>query len=307
MGRRAIDLTGQRFGRWTVLYRNGSDSQRNAMWYCRCDCGKEKNVSGKMLRSGISQSCGCLKHERIIESNIERGKKVKVGDKYGALIIKEVKPLKLLCECDCGTTRWFNKNDVINGHIKTCGCGIGLINPAYIDETGNRYGHLTVIKEAGRNKEGRVMWECLCDCGNTKITLGKSLRAGLVQSCGCIHSTGEQKINNILSILNINFISQKSFQDLRNDSNNLLFVDFYLPDYNVIIEYQGKQHYTYKNGKGWNNKQNFMKTQKHDNIKRQYCLKHNIRLIEIPYTDFDKINEKYILYLLEGNNESGYY
>lgn len=303
MGRRAIDLTGQRFGRWTVLYRNGSDSQRNAMWYCRCSCGKEKNISGKMLRSGISQSCGCLKHERIIESNIERGKKIKVGDKYGALTIKEVKPLKLLCECDCGTTRWFNKNDVISGHIKTCGCGIGLINPAYIDETGNKYGRLTVIEDAGRDKNGRVLWKCKCDCGNYKIALGKSLRAGLVQSCGCLHSLGEQKINNILTQLHINFIPQKSFDDLKSNLEFPLFFDFYLIDYNITIEYQGEQHYRCNN-RGWNNPTHLQKIQERDELKRQYCKEHNITLIEIPYTDFKKINEEYILNLLEANNEN---
>lgn len=49
-----IDMTGQRFGRWTVLEHAGG-----TRWLCRCDCGTEKPVSGDTLRSGRSKSCGC--------------------------------------------------------------------------------------------------------------------------------------------------------------------------------------------------------------------------------------------------------
>ena len=59
MGKRAIDLTGQRFGRYTVLERAGSDTYRASMWHCRCDCGTERIVRGKNLKSGAIVSCGC--------------------------------------------------------------------------------------------------------------------------------------------------------------------------------------------------------------------------------------------------------
>lgn len=58
------DLTGQRFGRWTVLYQ--AESRRDSrgyplvMWHCLCDCGVEKDVLGETLRNGRSKSCGCL-------------------------------------------------------------------------------------------------------------------------------------------------------------------------------------------------------------------------------------------------------
>lgn len=44
---------------------------------------------------------------------------------------------------------------------------------------------LTIISEAGRNKEGRDMWLCRCDCGKEKVILGKSMRSGFTTSCGC--------------------------------------------------------------------------------------------------------------------------
>lgn len=54
-----IDLTGQQFGSWNVLYR-ASDSAKT-LWYCRCVCGKEKNVGAQSLREGSSTNCGCLR------------------------------------------------------------------------------------------------------------------------------------------------------------------------------------------------------------------------------------------------------
>ena len=59
-----IDITGQRFGRLTVLARAGSAASR-ALWRARCDCGKERIVQGRHLRSSDIRSCGCLRAEVI--------------------------------------------------------------------------------------------------------------------------------------------------------------------------------------------------------------------------------------------------
>lgn len=58
-----IDLTGQRFGRLVVVCRAGSDSKKNAVWRCRCDCGTEKIINGSSLRNGRTKSCGCYNDE----------------------------------------------------------------------------------------------------------------------------------------------------------------------------------------------------------------------------------------------------
>ena len=67
-----IDLTGQRFGRWTVLGIAPS-SPRNAKWYCRCDCGNEKIVRASLLRNGTSKSCGCYRSEVTGENFFKHG------------------------------------------------------------------------------------------------------------------------------------------------------------------------------------------------------------------------------------------
>lgn len=58
--RRLIDLTGQRFGRLTVIERVSNSSRGEPRWMCRCDCGKQRIVYGQNLRAGYVKSCGCL-------------------------------------------------------------------------------------------------------------------------------------------------------------------------------------------------------------------------------------------------------
>lgn len=55
------DLIGKRFGKLTVMERNGINNQRRALWKCACSCGNEVTVSTSNLKSGNTKSCGCLK------------------------------------------------------------------------------------------------------------------------------------------------------------------------------------------------------------------------------------------------------
>jgi hypothetical protein len=68
-----IDITGQRFGRLTVIKRVGRKNDGHAAWQCRCDCGTKTIVSGSSLRKGDSQSCGCLKPTVITLARMTHG------------------------------------------------------------------------------------------------------------------------------------------------------------------------------------------------------------------------------------------
>jgi len=59
-----IDLTGKKFGRLLVIKRVYPNKFKHPIWLCKCDCGNEKTVSGDNLRTGKTQSCGCLGKER---------------------------------------------------------------------------------------------------------------------------------------------------------------------------------------------------------------------------------------------------
>lgn len=108
---------------------------------------------------------------------------------------------------------------------------------------------------------------------------------------GCPHcniSFGEQTIEKWLKNKNIRFETQKKFKDCK-DIRVLPF-DFYLPDYNMCIEYQGEQHYTPKmfilikkdTNKGM---AHYKKLKRHDHIKKNYCKQNNIKLLEIKYNN----------------------
>ncbi|NEQ64554.1 MAG: hypothetical protein F6K21_03430 [Symploca sp. SIO2D2] len=55
-----------------------------------------------------------------------------------------------------------------------------------IDETGNKYGLLTVIERAGTDTDRSATWLCECECGNNKVVQGNALRQGKTRSCGCL-------------------------------------------------------------------------------------------------------------------------
>lgn len=57
------DETGSRYGRLVALEHVGKTKDRKALWRCRCDCGGSITTTGKRLRDGTTQSCGCLMHE----------------------------------------------------------------------------------------------------------------------------------------------------------------------------------------------------------------------------------------------------
>ena len=59
-----IDLTGQKFGKLTVLSRAENGKDRKSRWLCLCDCGNKKVVSGRYLRMGNTTSCGCFQREK---------------------------------------------------------------------------------------------------------------------------------------------------------------------------------------------------------------------------------------------------
>ena len=60
---KAIDLTGQRFGRLKVTRLIGKDKSRNRIWECLCDCGNEVTALASNLKQGCTTSCGCYRKE----------------------------------------------------------------------------------------------------------------------------------------------------------------------------------------------------------------------------------------------------
>jgi len=125
------------------------------------------------------------------------------GQRYGRLTVLGLASrtkdgrIRWQCRCDCGSETVAVAFDLRSGNTKSCGCWrvetgrrlgmkYGPINSAKIDLTGQRFGKLVVVQDAGRSKTKQVIWRCLCDCGNKTEVLSNRLTAGHTRSCGCL-------------------------------------------------------------------------------------------------------------------------
>lgn len=206
------------------------------------------------------------------------------------------------CKClKCGTIKTIRSSSIRNGSTKSCGCFQKEAASKYSlkDLTNQKFGDLTVLrrdlsKESGHQK--KAYWICQCRCGKIVSVVGVDLISKHTQSCGCsIKSRGEKKIEELLLTMGINFKMQYKFSDLIGDVSQLRF-DFAIMDENnnliCLIEYQGQQHY--KQVKLFQTEEVFLRQQNNDNKKRDYCKKNSIKLVEIPYWDYQKIDEDYL-------------
>lgn len=120
----------------------------------------------------------------------------------------------------------------------------------------------------------------------------------------CSESKGERKVALFLEKNNVNFIKQKIFDDLKNPKTNRhLKFDFYLPDYNLCIEYDGEYHYEpwrlYFDKSEANLK--FEEMKQRDELKNKYCKTKNIKLTRIPYFEIKNIDKIISNYLYKNN------
>lgn len=132
--------------------------------------------------------------------------------------------------------------------------------------------------------------KCRCKvCNHIWFPIGRSLKNG--QGCpNCSTSKGELKVKEFLDIHNINYIQQKTFEGCV-DKEKLRF-DFYLADCNTAIEYDGQKHFSpvdfANKGNEWANNL-FQDNLRKDNIKNTYCKANNIKLIRIPYFEYNHV------------------
>lgn len=116
----------------------------------------------------------------------------------------------------------------------------------------------------------------------------------------CNETKGERRIRKWLEDCNMEFVYQKTFNDCK-DLRALPF-DFFVPKYNLCIEYDGEQHFKPIDFDGNGPEltlQQFAKTTYHDEIKNQYCRNNNIKLLRIPY--FENVEdelEKFFIHLI---------
>jgi len=115
-----------------------------------------------------------------------------VGQKFGRLTVVKFSHVRdsrtyWLCKCDCGTEVIVLGGSLRSGRTKSCGCyrKEKTIERHRLDLVGERFGRLIVIKYDGKDKYGKSLFLCKCDCGNEKVVRGSELTNGDTKSCGC--------------------------------------------------------------------------------------------------------------------------
>lgn len=287
------DLSGMKFGKLTVVEKDLERSKKSATyWKCQCECGNITSVFSGNLKSGKTTSCGC----GVTKATKDRHKKFRennIGERFGRLIImsydekgsNECNRTKYICKCDCGNVISVKWQNLQQGNTISCGC----YNSEYskerhqIDLTNRKFGKLIAIRRSERDSH---KWVCKCECGGVTEVSTAKLTSGHTISCGCINSKGELAIRCYLDKIKIQYEQQKEFNGLIGIGGRSLSYDFYIPNKNILIEYQGQFH---DGTAGLQDEQQFKIQQEHDKRKREYAKNHNIKLLEIWYYDYDNI------------------
>lgn len=279
----------------------------------RCICGKLFEANRHDVGTGHTRSCGCVR----AQLSSERKRIDLIGMTFGRLTVKK-RADKLPsgeqlweCACECGNTCYIPTGRLRNGTTKSCGClqrerateanRANLVN--------QRFGNLTVLRMKGTKETSSganlVVWECECDCGRHVEAITSELKSGIKRACPyCSHSIsyGERTIEEILNRNDINYVAEKSFDDCRSPySNTMLRFDFYLPDNNMCIEFDGRQHF---DGCSFGEINQYVLLYERDITKDEWCREHGIFLLRIPYTMIKKLYESDDILLSLINNQT---
>lgn len=262
-----------------------------------CDKHKDKGIQYKTLDDIVNNHQGCRfcgiekrgEQHRISDEEIQHR-----CDELGLIYVgRYVKNQETWIQFKCKKHLGKGIQDIGWYHLKTCAVGCAYCTGRYkttedfINEMNEVNSNIEIIGEYS-GSENSV--DCRCKiCGHKWSPIGRSLKYG--QGCpACTISKGEIKVKQFLDDNNIIYIQQKTFDDCIYKEK--LRFDFYLTDNNILIEYDGEQHFKpvdfASKGLAWAN-QIFEYNQIKDKIKNDYCKDNNMRLIRIPYWDFNNI------------------
>lgn len=291
------DLTNQKFNSLLVLEATDNRINGKVVWKCQCDCGNIHYVTGANLQSGAVKSCGKCYDNLTLKNQYPKRQVITETDIIGHIFScqkvledsgQREKSYKLyLCECiHCHTQSLKNITQLKALKGNYC------YNCQSKDIANQQFGYLTAIKEVRKNnnlKSEKSLWECLCKCGKIVIVQKSNLISGNTMSCGCMNmSKGAFVIKKYLDDKFIDYEMEKTFDTciFPNTKAKAKF-DFYLPKFNMIIEYDGEQHFHDVSIFS----ESLEEIQKRDSFKNKWCEENNYILIRIPYTDFNNIDK----------------
>ena len=189
----------------------------------------------------------------------------------------------------------INLQDFLGGKVKSCGCYSSELKAQRCAETAINFAlpenninpFYEYIRPTSERKRAQVVWEIKCRiCGAHYYDIPSELishkRNHGNNPCEChrTHSVGVKKIMSILKNNNIKFEMEKTFATCLSPKNRALPFDFYLPTHNILIEYDGEQHYKICFGQDIDK---LIQQQEYDKIKTEWCKQNKIKLVRIPY------------------------
>jgi len=285
-------IQGDKYDYSLVVYKN---SYSKIKILCK-EHGEFEQTPKNHLKGQGCPKCGIIKKNLSNRKNtswfINKAKQIH-SEKYDYSLVDYViskTKIKIICK-EHGEFEQI-ANDHLNGYgCPKCGKNKKLTTSEFIKSANkihnNKYDYSLIMFSNAKN-----CIEIVCN----KHGIFKQRLDHHLNGCGCPicrESKGERKIRNWLELNNIKFEFQKTFKDCKN--KKVLPFDFYLPEKNILIEYDGIQHFNEKNNFGGKN--NLSKIQKNDKIKNNFAKENNINMIRISYTLFDEI-EKLLSYKL---------
>lgn len=265
----------------------------------KCKCGNEFEISyDKFLHQNKRQcnECGSKSSYKNRTKTTEQFKNEVyklVGNEYRVLSDYKTAKAKIkMIHDDCGYIYYVRPDNFLNGtRCPYCFGNIKKTTKEFTKEVYDLVGDEYEVLGNYINSDEPIMMKHNL-CGQMWEVrpyhfIGNSSRCPY-----CFESKGEQKVKKYLENNNIYFTIQEKFDNCRNIK--LLPFDFYLPNCNLLIEYDGEQHFKPTNFGGISDKKalkNFNQTKQNDQIKNQYCKDNDIPLLRIPYWDFDNIEQ----------------
>lgn len=241
------ELSGQVFGRWTVLNDYILTPRGERKWACRCVCGTERYVLERTLKSGGSLSCGCLRKEQAQKSLAHD----LAGKRFGNLtVIQKIEKestnrgLWWECKCDCGNICEVLGTLLVTGRKTHCGCKT-VRNQALANIKGQVFGRLTALYPTDqRSSKGSVLWHCKCSCGRELEVSYNDLMYSNVKSCGCQKKEHDQALKEFLNHIDGTSLEMlESTKIPKNNSTGCKGVYLIRGKYVAKIVFQKKAYY----------------------------------------------------------------
>lgn len=272
-----------------------------------------------------------LKDDSEIES-IPIGKaKMTIGEKRNRLTLCDRGPTppskktKVICKCECGKYIYINLQDFMSGKVQSCGClkkeklsennnGFSAKDYSLPENNINPFYEYISPSKIKWEWSHQIVWNIRCrkckkeylGIPTELVTLGK--RGMNPCECWRKESIGIKTIKHLLNSNKISFEQEKTFLNCVSPKGRPYKFDFFLPDYNILIEYDGEQHFEPRFEPSLERaEEKLLLQQEYDKIKNEWCKNNNILLIRISYKEIEKIKINDLLldskYIIGGNND----